>query len=57
MPVSRSKRAHARTPTRLSQRTNSEHRATSCSHARFLRNAIANEATAPSSFEASERID
>ena len=36
---------------------NSKHRATSCSHARFLRNAIANEAAARSSFEARERID
>jgi hypothetical protein len=41
-----------------SLRTNSKHRATSCSHARFLRNAIADEAAAPSSsFEARERID
>jgi hypothetical protein len=39
-------------------RTNNKHRATSCSHARFLRNAIANEAAAPSSsFKARERID
>jgi hypothetical protein len=28
-----------------------------CGHARFLRNAIAKEAAAPSSFEARERID
>jgi hypothetical protein len=39
------------------QATSSEHRATSCGHARFLRSAIAKEAAAPSSFEARERID
>jgi hypothetical protein len=44
------------TATRL-LRTSSKHRATSCSHARFLSNAIANEAAAPSSFEARERIE
>jgi hypothetical protein len=43
-------------------RTNGKHRATSWSHARFLRNAIANEAAAaPSSSSSSsrrrERID
>jgi len=32
-------------------RTSSERRATSCGHARFLRNAIAEEAATPSSFE------
>jgi hypothetical protein len=36
-------------------RTNGKHRTTSCSHARFLSNAIAKEAA--SSFEARERID
>jgi hypothetical protein len=33
------------------QGTSTERRATSCSHARFLRNAIAQEPATPSSFE------
>ena len=37
--------------------TSSKHRATSCKHARSLRNAIAKEAAAPSSLEAGVRID
>lgn len=37
-------------------KTSSERRATSCSHARFLRNAIVKEAATPSSF-GEERID
>jgi hypothetical protein len=44
-------------PAGRSLETSSKHPATSCSHARFLRNAIANEAAAPSSFEARQRID
>jgi hypothetical protein len=40
-----------------SLRTSSTHRATSCSHARFLRNAVAKQAAGAASFEARERID
>jgi hypothetical protein len=50
-------RAYPRSMPTRPHRTSSERRAASCSHARFLRNAIVKEAAAPSSFEARERID
>jgi hypothetical protein len=52
--------ADAGDPSRSGQalaRNEQQARVTSCSHARFLSNAIAKEAAAPSSFEARERID
>jgi hypothetical protein len=56
-PAAVGKQASQSPLTRRLPGTSSKHRATSCSHARFLRNAIANEAAAPSSLEARERID
>jgi hypothetical protein len=50
-------RSSPATPTRRLLGTTSECRAKSCSHARFLRNAVANAAPTPLSFGSKERID